>query len=302
MTFRIFSLLFILASLAGAPLRAQQSVPPAATSSPSPPPVLSLAPSPAPSAAARDAFASAPGGYLEMPAPAAKLGYNSINVDGPYIAMTFDDGPHATFTPRLLEMLSQRHLKATFFLVGQCAAEFPQIVKRIGAEGHELANHSWSHPNFAKMSDEAVRSQIEKTQEAISQASGAVPTLLRPPYGSITDRQRKWINDTFHLKIILWSVDPLDWKNRNAATVARRILAEAQPGSIILSHDIHGTTVDAMPEVFDTLIARGFKFVTVSELIAMEKPIVHKPAKPPEKSGAHSEKSESATPPAKAAN
>src|SRR5215210_6940364 len=177
MTQRILILLFMLAAFAEVPARAQQNASVASTSSPTPAPVSAPAATPVP----REALASAPGGYIDAPTPSVKLGYNSINVEGPYVAITFDDGPHGTFTPRLLEMLSQRHLKATFFMVGQCAAEFPQIVKRIAAEGHEVANHSWSHPNFAKMSDEAVRSQIEKTQEAISQPSGVVPTLLRPP-------------------------------------------------------------------------------------------------------------------------
>jgi peptidoglycan/xylan/chitin deacetylase (PgdA/CDA1 family) len=249
-----------------------------AAPSPSPTPAAIAAASPAPNSAL---LASAPGGYLDAPRPALKHGYSAIHVDGPFIAITFDDGPHATNTPRLLGMLAQRRIKATFFMVGQCAAEFPDIVKRIAAEGHEVANHSWSHPNLAKMSEEAVRLQLQRTQEAIGQACGITPKVMRPPYGSITDRQRQWITGDLGLKIIMWSVDPLDWKNRNAASVARRILAETRPGSIVLAHDIHATTVDAMPEVFDTLLARGFKFVTVSELIAMEKPLPPKPASSP---------------------
>jgi peptidoglycan/xylan/chitin deacetylase (PgdA/CDA1 family) len=251
---------------------------PAGVASPSPAASATAAASPSPN---RALLASAPGGYLDAPRPALKQGYSAINVDGPFIAITFDDGPHATNTPRLLRMLAQRQIKATFFLVGQCAAEFPDIVRRIAAEGHEVANHSWSHPNFAKMSEDAVRSQLERTQEAISQASGMVPKVMRPPYGSITARQRQWMTGDLGLKIIMWSVDPLDWKNRNSTSVASRILAETRPGSIVLAHDIHATTVDAMPEVFDTLLARGFKFVTVSELIAMEKPVPPKPASSP---------------------
>lgn len=245
-----------------------------------PEPSPTVAGTPASPAATREAFAAAQGGYLEVPTPAVKMGYSSVNVEGPYLAMTFDDGPHITNTPRLLQMLAQRHIKATFFMVGQCAAEYPEIVKRVAAEGHEVANHSWSHPNFAKMSEEAVRAEISRTQQAIFAGCGVTPKIIRPPYGSITDRERKWITGDLGLKIIMWSVDPLDWKNRNAATVARRILAEAHPGSIILSHDIHATTIDAMPEVLDTLLARGMKFVTVSELLAMEKPVAPKAAKP----------------------
>ncbi len=205
------------------------------------------------------------------PAPAPKVTFTDVNVDGPYIAMTFDDGPHATNTPKLLDLAAKKHIKLTFFLVGQCAAENPQLVQREIAEGHEVANHSWSHPNLAKMSDDAVRQELQKTQDAIVQACGVKPTLMRPPYGELTSRQRQWVHNEFGYKIILWDVDPLDWKNRNAAIVAKRIIAGARPGSIILSHDIHATTIAAMPEVFDTLLAKGFKFVTVSQLLAMDK-------------------------------
>lgn len=214
-------------------------------------------------------------------APAPKITWTEANVDGPYIAMTFDDGPSGANTPKLLDLAAKKHIKLTFFLVGQCAAEFPALVKRELAEGHEVANHSWSHPNLAKMSEEAVRNELQKTQDAIKTASGFTPNLMRPPYGEFTQKQRAWAHKEYGFKIILWDVDPLDWKDRNAATVARRIIAGARPGSIILSHDIHATTVAAMPEVFDTLLAKGYKFVTVSELLAMDKggsrPEVKKP-------------------------
>ncbi len=204
-------------------------------------------------------------------AAAPKITYSEVNVDGPYIAMTFDDGPHATNTPRLLDLAAKKLIKLTFFLIGENAAANPALVKREIAEGHEVCNHSLTHPDFAKMPEAAVRNQLQKTQDIITQAGGVTPTLMRPPYGDFTAKQRQWAHAEFGFKIILWDVDPLDWKDRNSATVARRILAGVRPGSIILSHDIHATTIAAMPEVFDTLLARGYKFVTVSELIAMDK-------------------------------
>jgi peptidoglycan/xylan/chitin deacetylase (PgdA/CDA1 family) len=217
-------------------------------------------------------------------------------VDGPYIAMTFDDGPHAVNTPKLLDLAAKKHIKLTFFLVGQCAAEYPQLVKREIAEGHEVGNHSWSHPNLAKMSEEGVRNELQKTEDAITKASGYKPTLMRPPYGELTAKQRLWVHNEWGYKIILWDVDPLDWKDRNAATVARRIIAGARPGSIILSHDIHATTVEAMPEVFDTLLAKGYKFVTVSELLAMDKGGARPEPKKTKAAGAEAAKKASATP------
>src|SRR5213593_1828858 len=195
--------------------------------------------------------------------------FSSVHVDGPYIAMTFDDGPSATLTPKLLDLLAARHIKATFFVIGENVAEHPEIVARAAREGHEIGNHSWSHPNFAKMSQENVRSQLQRTDDAIKNATGQRPTLLRPPYGSITEREKRWIHDEFGYEIILWDVDPLDWKRPGPAVVRARILKETRPGSIVLSHDIHPGTIEAMPSTFDELEAKGFKFVTVSELIRM---------------------------------
>ena len=215
--------------------------------------------------------------YVGVATPAAtkpagpKISWSSVEVDTPVVAITFDDGPHATNTPKLLAMLKQRGIHATFFLVGECARQYPEIVKRIVAEGHEVANHSWSHPNLAKMSDDAVRSQLQRTQDAITDACGVKPVLMRPPYGELTTRQRAWVNADFGYKIILWDVDPLDWKFRNSERVMHEITTHTHNGSIILVHDIHATSVAAMPETLDALLAKGFKFVTVSELLAMEK-------------------------------
>jgi peptidoglycan/xylan/chitin deacetylase (PgdA/CDA1 family) len=213
--------------------------------------------------------------------------FNSVHVDGPYIAMTFDDGPSAALTPKLLDLLAAHHIKATFFVIGENVAEHPEIVARAAREGHEIANHSWSHPNFAKMSQESVRSQLQRTDDAIKNAIGKSPTLLRPPYGSITEREKRWIHDEFGYDIILWDVDPLDWKRPGPAVVRNRILKETRPGSIVLSHDIHPGTIEAMPSTFDELEAKGFKFVTVSELIDMATPVTpHPKAEAAEKTAA----------------
>ncbi|MBV8642243.1 MAG: polysaccharide deacetylase family protein [Verrucomicrobia bacterium] len=210
------------------------------------------------------------------PAPAAPgpkpATYTQVRVDQPYIAMTFDDGPSAALTPRLLDILKQRNIKATFFLIGQNAAANPDIVRRILADGHEIGNHSWTHPQLSKLSDDGVTTEISKTQDAIKEASGFTPTILRPPYGAITARQREWIESRFGLSIILWSVDPFDWKRPGASVITQRILSQVRPGAIILSHDIHKQTIDAMPATLDALAAKGYKFVTVTELIAMNKP------------------------------
>lgn len=212
---------------------------------------------------------------------APPITFNSVHVDGPYIALTFDDGPHATLTPKLLDLLAAHHLKATFFVVGQNAADHPDILKRAVREGHEIANHSWSHPNLGKMSDEAVRRELQKTDDAIAAAIGKRPTLLRPPYGSITAHQKKWIHEDFGYRIIIWDVDPLDWKRPGPSVVTSRILKETHAGSIVLAHDIHPPTIEAMPATFDQLEKKGFKSVTVTELLAMATPLPPKPTPSP---------------------
>lgn len=214
---------------------------------------------------------------IPMASVEPKITFSLVHVDGPYIAMTFDDGPSEKLTPKLLNLLATHHIKATFFVIGQNVAEHPEIVQRAVREGHEVGNHSWSHPNLAKMSDESVRRQLKMTEDAITNACGVRPTLMRPPYGSITQRQKRWIHDEFGYKVILWDVDPLDWKRPGAKVVTSRIVKETRPGSIVLSHDIHPGTIEAMPETLNELEAKGFKFVTVSELIAMAKPVTPKP-------------------------
>jgi peptidoglycan-N-acetylglucosamine deacetylase len=189
-----------------------------------------------------------------------------------YIAMTFDDGPNPQLTPKLLDMLKERGIKATFFVVGKNVEEYPDIVRRMADEGHEVANHSWSHPALTKLGAESFRKQIENTNEAIENATGKRPVLMRPPYGATSSILNRRLVEQFGLKVILWSVDPRDWKYRNPNRVYSTIIQNTKAGSIILAHDIHATTVAAMPATLDSLTGKGYKFVTVSELIAMEVP------------------------------
>jgi len=211
----------------------------------------------------------------------ARASISSVHVNGPYIAITFDDGPHATLTPKLLDLLAAHHIKATFFVLGECIAQNPEVLKRAAREGHEIGNHSWSHPNLGKMSDDAVRSQLKRTDNEINDVIGKRPTLMRPPYGSVTSRQKRFIHDELGYEIILWDVDPLDWKRPGPSVVTSRILKETRAGSIVLVHDIHPGSIEAMPATLDQLEAKGFKFVTVSELLKMATPATPKPQAQP---------------------
>lgn len=205
------------------------------------------------------------------PAP-RKPSYNSCNVEGPYVAITFDDGPHPKLTPRLLDMLKERGLKATFYVIGQNVVQYPEIMQRMVAEGHEIGNHSYTHPALSKCSPAKLTEEITKSNEAILQSCGVTPTTIRPPYGATNAAVTKRLNDEFGLTVVMWSVDPQDWKIRKASHVSNHILQNTKPGGILLAHDIHPSTIDAMPAVLDGLLSRGHKFVTVSELIAMDLP------------------------------
>jgi peptidoglycan/xylan/chitin deacetylase (PgdA/CDA1 family) len=121
------------------------------------------------------------------------------------------------------------------------------------------------------MSDEGIRRQLRQTDDAIKQAIGQRPTLMRPPYGNLSTRQKQWVHQEFGYRIVLWDVDPLDWKRPGPSVICNRILKETRPGSIVLSHDIHAGTIEAMHDTLNQLEAKGFKFVTVSQLIAMAK-------------------------------
>ncbi|MEO3870563.1 polysaccharide deacetylase family protein [Nonomuraea sp. B12E4] len=181
------------------------------------------------------------------------------------VALTFDDGP-GRYTGKLLDLLRKRDVRATFFVVGQMVAEDRggRITRRIAEEGHELGNHSWSHPSLPGLPQEQVRRQLQRTQDIVQRLTGVRMRMMRPPYGATDD---KVAAESRHagLAQILWNVDTLDWLDRVASTVTKRAI-KATPGSIILLHDIHGSTVDAVPETLDVLSKKGFTFVTVSEL------------------------------------
>jgi peptidoglycan/xylan/chitin deacetylase (PgdA/CDA1 family) len=200
----------------------------------------------------------------------AGISFSRVPVSDKYIAITFDDGPHPQNTPRLLDMLRARNIKATFYVVGSNVNLYPQVVRRTVAEGHEIGSHSYTHRLFTKMSDSEIRDELNRTRDAIARAAGVQPRTLRPPYGGLHQRQREWIHAEFGYPTILWSVDPLDWKRPGPGAVCARILSSTTAGSIILAHDLHAQTVSAMPATLDGLLQRGFKFVTVSQLLAMK--------------------------------
>jgi peptidoglycan-N-acetylglucosamine deacetylase len=145
----------------------------------------------------------------------------------------------------------------------------PGIVQRMAAEGHEIANHSTTHRVMTKLSDAEVLEDFRKCHDAIVSTSGQPPRLQRPPYGSMTQRQRAMLHARYGYRCILWDVDPLDWKKPGSGVVAQRVISAAKNGSILLLHDIHQGSVESVPQILDTLIGQGYTFVTVSQLLAM---------------------------------
>lgn len=197
--------------------------------------------------------------------------YKVFHVDEPWVALTFDDGPSPTTTPVLLDMLKERGVRATFFVLGQRAAQHPELLRRIVEEGHELANHSWNHPQLTKLSVEAAEKQITDTAQAIFDATGQNPVYMRPPYGAMKASLQDHLNKKYGISFIYWTIDPMDWKFRDPKVVHERIMNQVSPGAIVLAHDIHASTVAAMPQVLDDLIAKGYRFGTLSQMVAMDK-------------------------------
>ena len=181
-----------------------------------------------------------------------------------YVALTFDDGPRRTTTTRLLDGLRERGASATFFLVGERLEGNEDLVLRMKQEGHQIGNHTWSHVRLQEGSTEDALSEIRKTETALEMILDGGDYWLRPPYGLIAPEVRSGVT----VPMVHWSVDPRDWESRNTEQVTQAILAQVQPGDIILLHDIYETSVDAALRVVDTLEEQGYWFFTVEELLA----------------------------------
>lgn len=181
------------------------------------------------------------------------------------IALTFDDGP-APDTTQFLNKLESLKVKATFFMIGQQVPGKGALLKRMMRDGHELANHSWNHSD---LTSSAVRQQLVSTNRAIKRASGFQPCVMRPPYGA-TNGNVVSTARSLGMTSILWDVDPLDWRLPGTGSIVNIISSRTRGGSIILEHDgggPRGQTLAALPQYVRTLKARGYKFVTVSELL-----------------------------------
>ncbi|MDQ0717833.1 peptidoglycan/xylan/chitin deacetylase (PgdA/CDA1 family) [Streptomyces luteogriseus] len=180
------------------------------------------------------------------------------------IALTFDDGPAAPETATLLTYLAQYKARVTFFTVGQNVAAHPDLVRAEAKAGHEIGNHSWNHPDLTRLTPQQIAAQLNRTSAAIKAATGKTPTVFRPPYGAIN----RTVKAATTLSPVLWDVDTEDWKYRFPAKVAQTVIDKTQRNDVVLMHDIHATSVAAVPQILRALTARGYHFVTVSHLRA----------------------------------
>lgn len=196
------------------------------------------------------------------PAPAAPT--PAPTTGNKVIALTFDDGP-GPYTAHLLDILDQYGARATFFLIGSKVSGQASVVRSIQARGHQLGNHSWSHPELPKLSVDQIAGEIDRTNEAIRQATGVKPSILRPPYGAVNGVVLEQLR-LRNMSSILWSVDTRDWADRNSQIVCSRAVAGARPGAVILMHDIHQTSVNAVPCILSSLKQQGYSFVTIQRL------------------------------------
>ena len=184
-------------------------------------------------------------------------------VEAPKIALTFDDGPSAAWTPALLDGLKERGVKATFFLIGENADKNPEIVKRMAEEGHLIGNHTYHHVELTKVSENEARLELADTSAVIVRITGKEPEYMRPPFGAW---QRK-LEQEIQMLPVLWTIDPLDWTTENQDEIVNKVVTEAEENDIILLHDCYKSSVEAGLRIVDILQEEGFVFVTVDELL-----------------------------------
>lgn len=184
-----------------------------------------------------------------------------IDKDNKLIAVTFDDGPNYN-TNKVLEVLEEHNVPATFFVLGSKIMGNEYILKRIIESGSEIGNHTYNHQILTRLDDNKIKEEIESTRNLIYEVTGTYPTLLRPSYGIVNEK----VKEISEFPIIIWDIDTLDWKYHNSKKIVKRVLSKANDGSVVLMHDVYSATANALNIIIPELKNRGYTFVTVSEL------------------------------------
>ncbi|SFG64574.1 polysaccharide deacetylase family sporulation protein PdaB [Halobacillus alkaliphilus] len=194
------------------------------------------------------------------------------NTSGKQVALTFDDGSDGTNITKILQTLSNENIHSTFFLTGSGTKDHPNSIKDIKAAGHELANHSYSHADFTKLSSAEIKSELDRTEAAVKSATGlSTKPLFRAPFGSVNSSVLTAVGNAGYTHTIHWNIDTLDWKGLSETEVYNRVIDNIVPGSIVLMHTGAGAsgTPGALPDIIRSLKAKGYQFVTVSEILNM---------------------------------
>lgn len=195
--------------------------------------------------------------------------------DEKLVAMTFDDGPSPRTTIKILEILKEHDAKATFFVVGQNALKNQSLMQEIVKQGHEVGNHSFSHVQLTRVSIGRVKNEIASTSKIIHESTGSAPVWFRPPYGSINKKIEN-VAEELGLKTILWTDDPRDWSRKaTAVSIENKVMGNLKSGSVVLLHDNHSATIEALPVMLKKIKERGYKLVTVNELKLDEQKIIY---------------------------
>lgn len=203
-------------------------------------------------------------GLWESSKQASMVSSNNVENDNlKKIAITFDDGPHPSYTEQLLDGLKERGVHATFFVTGEHAGLHPEIIKRMQNEGHLIGNHTYSHIQLTKNNREDFKEELIMTNKVIKEITGEEVQYVRPPYGSWDKSFEKELN----MFPVLWTVDPLDWSSKNVTGITRKIVTNTKENDIILMHDYFETSVTAALKAIDELQGKGYTFVTVDEIL-----------------------------------
>lgn len=180
-----------------------------------------------------------------------------------YVALTYDDGPNAYYTEKLLKVLDKEQVHATFFLLGKNVEQNPDLVKKIYEGGHMVGNHTYSHINVCNVTEDEIKQEVSMTNKLIYQSCGAYPEVFRPPFGCDCSK----LMDELQMLQVFWSVDPRDWSVKNSNAIVNHILKRVKDRDVILMHDAYGTTVEATRILIPKLREMGYEFVTVQEIL-----------------------------------
>lgn len=182
------------------------------------------------------------------------------------IAISFDASWGSEYTQKILDILRENELKTTFFLTGFWIEKYPDLVKKIVAEGHELGNHTWTHPHLNTLEKESIKTELERVHAALTDLSGSEPTLFRPPFGEYSDKVIQGASELGYLTI-QWSVDSLDWKELGEEAIIKRVTTGIHPGAIVLFHNNGRYTADALPEIIAFAKDKGYEIVPISQVL-----------------------------------